>query len=62
MSRQDVCLCEHCGDDDVAVLKHADFGWICDSCLAEFERVERETDWDAWDEARRARLAESCEY
>ena len=45
--------CKICGAEDKAL----NDGW-CDDCLA----MDRNTDWDTWDENRRRRIAEENEY
>lgn len=54
--------CPYCGDDEQGLIKDRSWGWICDSCLAEYERIDRETDWESWDEDRRRKIAEANEY
>jgi hypothetical protein len=64
MSRDNDC-CSHCGADleDVGgLIRHELYGWGCAQCLNELERIERETDWDEYEQRRRERIAEANEY
>lgn len=54
--------CPHCGDEDCGLINDPVFGWICDSCRDDYERIERETDWDRYEEERRRKIAEANEY
>lgn len=54
--------CSSCGDEDCALVKDKDWGWVCDDCKQSLDKVDRETDWDRWEQDRRERIAEQNEY
>lgn len=54
MDDLDFSCCVICGKDERPL---DDSRW-CDDCL----EMDRNTDWDAWDEKRRNRIAEENEY
>lgn len=53
--------CCQCGDE-TSLVRDEYYGWICCECLDEMRRIERETDWDDYEQRRRERLAEENEY
>jgi hypothetical protein len=59
---KEINCCSGCGDDEVGITKDSYYGWICKQCFDDFERIDRETDWDKWEEDKRRRIAEANEY
>lgn len=58
-----MCLkCSSCGDDSKYLIKDNWWGWVCNDCKEDLDRVDRETDWDAYEEKKRQRIAEGNEY
>lgn len=54
--------CTSCGDDESGLIKDKTWGWVCNDCKENLDKVDRETDWESWDEDRRRKLAEANEY
>ena len=54
--------CTSCGDDEAGLVNDKTWGWVCDDCKQQLDKIDRETDWESWDEERRRKLAEANEY
>ena len=57
-----IIACSSCGDEDGSLMKDKHWGLVCDDCQQELERIDRETDWDRFEQDHRERLAEQNEY
>ncbi len=55
-------ICTVCGDDEISLTNDKYYGWICDPCRNDLDRIDLETDWDDFEEKRRNRIQEANEY
>ena len=50
--------CRICADEEKPTRQYYDLGQWCDGSI----KMDQETDWDAWEENKRQRVAEESEY
>ncbi len=62
MGSAKIPTCSGCGGDEVAMVLSNVHGWVCMVCITEFERLDRQTDWDQYEEKKRRRIQEANEY
>jgi len=51
--------CAYCSEDTDHLTKDPHWGFICNACCIEMDRVDKDTDWDTWEAEKRQRIAES---